>query len=149
MGNLTVDDAATGHDEEIVVSLPETVLTDLAGLEASWQDSPEEPATADCTATRQERRESPRRTPEEFKGDLRLAVAGFPMRLLNLSETGLLAETNQRLCPGRSVDVFLRYGGKRQVLKATVIRSAMHALSPEAIFRTALQFDGKLSLQEP
>lgn len=147
MGDLTADEVCTGGDEEVVVSLPETALDDLEGLEASWQDASEESASTSEAPTH-ERRETPRHTPEDVKGDLRLAVAGFPMRLVNLSATGLLAETNQRLCPGRTVDVFLRYGGTRQVLKASVIRSTMHALTPEAIFRTALQFEGKLSLRD-
>ena len=88
------------------------------------------------------------REPHEFKVELRLAVAGFPMRLVNLSSTGLLAETNQRLCPGRTVDVFLRYGGVRKVLRATVIRSSMHAVAPNPVFRAALQFEDTLALQD-
>jgi hypothetical protein len=70
------------------------------------------------------------------------------MRLVNLSRTGLLAETNQRLCPGRTVDVFLRYGGVRKVLRATVIRSTMHAVAPNPVFRAALQFEDELALQD-
>jgi hypothetical protein len=70
------------------------------------------------------------------------------MRLVNLSSTGLLAETNQRLCPGRTVDVFLRYGGIRRVLRATVIRSTMHAVAPNPVFRAALQFEDVLQLQD-
>jgi hypothetical protein len=97
---------------------------------------------------RQERRGAERREPHEFKAELRLAVAGFPMRLVNLSSSGLLAETNQRLCPGRTVDVFLRYGGVRKVLRATVIRSSMHAVAPNPVFRAALQFEDTLALQD-
>jgi hypothetical protein len=97
---------------------------------------------------RQERRGAERKEPHEFKVELRLAVAGFPMRLVNLSSTGLLAETNQRLCPGRTVDVFLRYGGVRKVLRATVIRSSMHAVAPNPVFRAALQFEDVLALQD-
>jgi hypothetical protein len=97
---------------------------------------------------RTERRGAVRKEPHEFKSELRLAVAGFPMRLVNLSSTGLLAETNQRLCPGRTVDVFLRYGGIRRVLRATVIRSTMHAVAPNPVFRAALQFEDVLKLQD-
>ena len=89
-----------------------------------------------------------RKEPHEFKSELRLAVAGFPMRLVNLSSTGLLAETNQTACPGRTVDVFLRYGGIRRVLRATVIRSTMHAVAPTPVFRAALQFEDVLKLQD-
>ena len=157
-------------DPELIESLPEGSLDDLfAGLEASLQQTPSsntpepakeaEPAQAPPppeplneepagTPARVERRGAVRKEPHEFKSELRLAVAGFPMRLVNLSSTGLLAETNQRLCPGRTVDVFLRYGGIRRVLRATVIRSTMHAVAPTPVFRAALQFEDVLKLQD-
>ena len=149
-------------DEEIVVKLPEEASLDdlIAGLEASWQGAgpPKlgaepptpsvEPPLTQPPPQRQERRGAERREPHQFKVELRLAVAGFPMRLVNLSSTGLLAETNQRLCPGRTVDVFLRYGGVRKVLRATVIRSSMHAVAPNPVFRAALQFEDTLALQD-
>ena len=162
-------------DPEVIASLPEASLDDLfAGLEASLQQVPSstvpDPAKAApsesvnetapaaieglrkdefaAEATRVERRGAVRKEPHEFKSELRLAVAGFPMRLVNLSATGLLAETNQRLCPGRTVDVFLRYGGIRRVLRATVIRSTMHAVAPNPVFRAALQFEDVLKLQD-
>jgi PilZ domain len=151
-------------DDEIVVKPSgEASLDDLiAGLEATWQGigaaktqaepasarPVEEPPPSPAPAQQIERRGAERREPHEFKAELRLAVAGFPMRLVNLSATGLLAETNQRLCPGRTVDVFLRYGGVRKVLRATVIRSSMHAVAPTPVFRAALQFEDTLALQD-
>jgi hypothetical protein len=156
-----MSDPPKDPDEEIVVKLPEGASLDdlIAGLEASFQGpveapnpSPEQPAEAPVEAAappqRPERRGARRKEPHEFKVELRLAVAGFPMRLVNLSSTGLLAETNQRLCPGRTVDVFLRYGGVRKVLRATVIRSSMHAVAPNPVFRAALQFEDTLALQD-
>jgi hypothetical protein len=155
-----MSDPLRDPDEEIVVKLPEEASLDdlIAGLEASWQGpaaaetGPSQPTTPPPTEAptpqRQERRGAQRKEPHEFKVELRLAVAGFPMRLVNLSSTGLLAETNQRLCPGRTVDVFLRYGGVRKVLRATVIRSSMHAVAPNPVFRAALQFEDTLALQD-
>jgi hypothetical protein len=155
-----MSDPLPDPDEEIVVKLPEEASLDdlIAGLEASWQapiapkTQAEPPAAAGATPPdppkQEERRGAERREPHEFKVELRLAVAGFPMRLVNLSSTGLLAETNQRLCPGRTVDVFLRYGGVRKVLRATVIRSSMHAVAPNPVFRAALQFEDTLALQD-
>lgn len=162
-----MSDPLPDPDEEIVVKLPEEASLDdlIAGLEASWQgpklsDAPADPASPPPPAAqarleepptppqRVERRGAERKEPHEFKVELRLAVAGFPMRLVNLSSTGLLAETNQRLCPGRTVDVFLRYGGVRKVLRATVIRSSMHAVAPNPVFRAALQFEDTLALQD-
>jgi len=149
-------------DPEFLVSMPDGSLDDLfADLEASLK--PTIPPTSDATApptpeakrdeppaapARVERRRAVRREAHEFKTELRLAVAGFPMKLVNLSATGLLAETSQRLCPGRTVDVFLRYGGIRRVLRATVIRSSMHAVAPTPVFRAALQFEDVLTLQD-
>ena len=151
-------------EPDLIVSLPEGSLDDLfAGLEASLKQTPsstepaqappeptqeEPPVLPPVTPARVERRGAVRKEPHEFKSELRLAVAGFPMRLVNLSSTGLLAETNQRLCPGRTVDVFLRYGGIRRVLRATVIRSTMHAVAPNPVFRAALQFEDVLTLQD-
>jgi hypothetical protein len=168
-----MSDPSPDDDPELIVSLPEGSLEDLfAGLEASLKETPSakapEPTTAEPptqeapaepagpptatapppAAARVERRGAVRKEPHEFKSELRLAVAGFPMRLVNLSSTGLLAETNQRLCPGRTVDVFLRYGGIRRVLRATVIRSTMHAVAPNPVFRAALQFEDVLTLQD-
>ena len=164
-----MSDPRPDDDPELIVSLPEGSLDDLfAGLEASLnanavlhyagaRDRPEpDPAAplhhptrvAPAAPVRVERRGAVRKEPHEFKSELRLAVAGFPMRLVNLSSTGLLAETNQRLCPGRTVDVFLRYGGIRRVLRATVIRSTMHAVAPTPVFRAALQFEDVLKLQD-
>lgn len=160
-----MSDSLPDPDDEIVVKLPEEASLDdlIAGLEATWQTAtpptaapapePPPPPTVEepppsPPAQRVERRGAARREPHEFKAELRLAVAGFPMRLVNLSATGLLAETNQRLCPGRTVDVFLRYGGVRKVLRATVIRSSMHAVAPNPVFRAALQFEDTLALQD-
>jgi len=166
-----MSDPRPDDDPELIVSLPEGSLDDLfADLEASLkqtpsaepakepapappppapsEESPKEEAATPSPSPRVERRGAVRKEPHEFKSELRLAVAGFPMRLVNLSSTGLLAETNQRLCPGRTVDVFLRYGGIRRVLRATVIRSTMHAVAPNPVFRAALQFEDVLTLQD-
>jgi len=156
-----MSDSLPDPDEEFVVKLPEEASLDdlFAGLESSRQTASEpKPETEPPKSPQEElpppapqrleRRGAERREPHEFKVELRLAVAGFPMRLVNLSSTGLLAETNQRLCPGRTVDVFLRYGGVRKVLRATVIRSSMHAVAPNPVFRAALQFEDALALQD-
>jgi hypothetical protein len=164
-----MSDPRPDDDPELIVSLPEGSLDDLFnGLEASLKQTPTSTTTvpakdpepveanqpeppkeeAPAAPVRVERRGAVRKEPHEFKSELRLAVAGFPMRLVNLSATGLLAETNQRLCPGRTVDVFLRYGGIRRVLRATVIRSTMHAVAPNPVFRAALQFEEVLKLQD-
>src|SRR5687767_11133070 len=110
-------DPRPDDDPELIVSLPEGSLDDLfAGLEASLKQEPDSttepepsaesvqllppeppqgelPAVAEASAAPEhaERRGAVRKEPHEFKSELRLAVAGFPMRLVNLSSTGLLA----------------------------------------------------------
>jgi hypothetical protein len=160
-----MSDSRPDDDPALIVSLSAGSLDDLfASLEASRHQTPSVPTPEPVTQPKSghaapalsrddkapspvERRGAARKEPHEFKSELRLAVAGFPMRLVNLSSTGLLAETSQRLCPGRTVDVFLRYGGIRRVLRATVIRSTMHAVAPNPVFRAALQFEDVLKLQ--
>jgi hypothetical protein len=148
-------ESPTADAEPIVAEADAVIVTEEPATEAmeapleaapAADASPAGPATAEADGP--ERRGAIRRDAHEFKGELRLAVAGFPMHLVNLSRTGLLAETNQRLCPGRTVDVFLRYGGVRKVLRATVIRSTMHAVAPNPVFRAALQFEDELALQD-
>jgi hypothetical protein len=127
---------------EPVVTVIDTASLDarFAELEASWRE------TTDPDGDGPERRGSTRLNPLEFAADLRLRVAGFPMRLVNLSSTGLLAETPHRLCPGRTVDLFLRHGATRRVIKAVVVRSTLHALTPQPLFRAALQFEEELQI---
>src|SRR4029434_7564766 len=95
-----MSDSLPDPDEELVVKLPDEASLDdlIAGLESTWKgpSSPkpqEEPPkltqeeTPPPAAQRQERRGAERREPHEFKVELRLAVAGFPMRLVNLSRS--------------------------------------------------------------
>jgi len=138
---LSADEPAVAPEVEPEPVAPTEAAAVVAAPEPTQASSAPEPGGP-------ERRGAVRHEAHEFKTELRLAVAGFPMRLVNLSRTGLLAETNQRLCPGRTVDVFLRYGGVRKVLRATVIRSTMHAVAPNPVFRAALQFEDELALQD-
>src|SRR5688572_25525750 len=105
-----MSDPSPDDDPDLIVSLPEGSLDELfADLEASLKEAPAsqaaeapaEPPTAEPLAEEPvkeeparatapvERRGAVRKEPHEFKSELRLAVAGFPMRLVNLSSTGL------------------------------------------------------------
>jgi hypothetical protein len=128
----------------------------IARLEADWQAvtvSPGDgsvivPATVVEDAP-VDRRQARRLTPEEFAADLRLTVAGAAeVKPINLSATGVLTETTQRLCPGRTVDLFLRFNGVRRVVRARVVRCSVHAVSPRPLFRAALQFEDPCRLPE-
>src|SRR5262245_48431291 len=60
---------------------------DAASNHADADSKKEQP---DPPPARPDRRRSVRREAHEFKVEMRLAVAGFPMKLVNLSSTGLL-----------------------------------------------------------
>jgi hypothetical protein len=96
-----------------------------------------------------DRRRAPRRLAAEFGQDLRISLPGAAeARPVDISATGVLTETTHRLCPGRTVDLFLRLNGVRRVLRARVVRSSVHALSPRPLFRAALQFEDPGRLPE-
>lgn len=98
----------------------------------------------------EERRISRRSSPEEIGADLKLIVRGAADALpINLSETGILAETTSRLRPGTSVELLLQIDGVRRMLRATIVRSVVHSLSPKPVFRTAFRFEEPTKLPEP
>lgn len=120
---------------------------ELMGPQPAEQISPDE--TGADAAVPPERRVAPRRTPEEFSGSLRVTVPGAAdAQPINLSETGFLMETSNRLRPGSIVEVFLRFNGVRQVLRATIVRSVVHSLTPKPLFRTAFKFEEPTKLPE-
>lgn len=109
----------------------------------------QETKAAPASAADVERRQSRRRPAEEFGHDLRLTLPGVAeARPIDISATGVLAETTHRQCPGRTVDLFLRINGTRRVVRARVIRSVVHAISPRPLFRVALQFEDHSGLPE-
>lgn len=96
-----------------------------------------------------DRRQSPRREPAAFGREIKLTVRGAAeARPIDLSETGLLAETNSRLLPGTVVELLLQIDGTRHLLRATIVRSVVHALSPRPLFRTAFRFEEPANLPE-
>lgn len=122
--------------EAVSHPLPEPVMTSGPGA-----DSPD--------AKDSDRRRARRRPAEQFGQDLRISLPGAAeARAIDVSSTGVLAETTQRLCPGRTVDLFLRLNGTRRVVRARVVRSTVHAVSPRTIFRAALQFEDACTLPE-
>ena len=70
-----------------------------------------------------DRRRSPRRTParDEPLSQVRLR-AGRQLEVINVSDTGLLAEGEMRLLPGTHVDVHLVTAEGRSLIRSRVIR---------------------------
>ena len=96
-----------------------------------------------------ERLLAPRLGPGAFGRDVKVAVRGAAEAVpINLSETGILAETTSRLLPGTVVDLVLNLDGVRHLLRATIVRSVVHSLIPRPSFRTAFRFEEPTKLPE-
>jgi hypothetical protein len=95
-----------------------------------------------------DQREARRRSPEELAREVRVTVRGAAeARAINVSETGVLAETTSRLRPGTVVELILTFDGVRKMLRATIVRSMVHSLNPTT-FRTAFKFEKRTTLPE-
>ena len=95
-----------------------------------------------------ERREAPRFPVEAVGREVKLSIrGGSDAKPINLSETGLLAETTSRLRPGGAVELLLQIDGVRRSVRATVVRSMVHSLGP-TVFRTAFKFQERTKLPE-
>ena len=123
----------------------------LAQLESELSGASPEPAQAPPAAVAaavEERRAADRLPPSEVAGDIRLSVrGGADARPIDISKTGILAETTTRLRPGSPVELILQINGERRLLRATIIRSSVHSLGP-TLFRTAFRFDQPTTFPE-
>jgi hypothetical protein len=128
----------------------------FAQLEAELSPAAESPAAAaDPDAEllneldgRPDQRDAPRLSPDEVAREVRVTVRGAAeARAINVSETGVLAETTSRLRPGTVVELILTFDGVRRMLRATIVRSMVHSLNPTT-FRTAFRFEERTTLPE-
>jgi hypothetical protein len=129
----------------------------FAQLEAELSGA--EPAPPDVTADsdadllesldgQAELRDAPRLSPEEVAREVRVTVRGAAeAKAINVSETGVLAETTSRLRPGTVVELILTFDGVRRMLRAMIVRSMVHSLNPTT-FRTAFKFEERTTLPE-
>jgi len=98
---------------------------------------------------RPEQREARRLTPDQVAREVRVTVRGAAeAKAINVSETGVLAETTSRLRPGTVVELIVTFDGVRRMLRATIVRSMVHSLNPTT-FRTAFKFEERTTLPEP
>jgi len=120
----------------------ETELSPGAALE------PVQGAPAAVGADVEDRRAANRLPPSEVAGDIRLSIrGGADARPVDISKTGILAETTTRLRPGSPVELILQINGERRLLRATIVRSSVHSLGP-TLFRTAFKFDQPTTFPE-
>ena len=115
-----------------------------AGQPAASPD-PELQATAEG---HRDQRDAPRLSPDAVAREVRVTVRGAAeAKAINVSETGVLAETTSRLRPGTVVELILTFDGVRRMLRATIVRSMVHSLNPTT-FRTAFKFEERTTLPE-
>ena len=94
-----------------------------------------------------DRRRSPRRTPasDEPLSQVRLR-AGRQLEVINVSDTGMLAEGEMRLLPGTHVDVHLVTAEGRLLIRSRVIRAFVCRVCRDRIdYRGAIVFERPVS----
>jgi hypothetical protein len=81
---------------------------------------------------------------------LRLAPFGGQVTLVNISESGMLAESGLGLPPGREVTVSVTGGTTLFSVRARVVRTVIARIAPEGIrYHIGLAFTQHVSLPEP
>ena len=135
-----------GDDLDSLFAQLEAELTESTAPAAPDTDA-DEPASTE-PAGRAEQREAPRLSPDQVAREVRVTVRGAAeAKAINVSETGVLAETTSRLRPGTVVELILTFDGVRRMLRATIVRSMVHSLNPTT-FRTAFKFEERTTLPE-
>ena len=73
---------------------------------------------------------------------------GGQLRIIDASSYGALAETSERLLPGRNLDVHIVCVGGRVLVRARVARAYVSHVAADAIrFRAALAFERALDVR--
>lgn len=108
----------------------------------------QDPESLTATDEGHDLRDAPRLSPDQVAREVRVTVRGAAeAKAINVSETGVLAETTSRLRPGTVVELILTFDGVRRMLRATIVRSTVHSLNPTT-FRTAFKFEERTTLPE-
>lgn len=90
-----------------------------------------------------DRRRASRRAPavDEPLSQIRLR-AGRQLAVIDVSDTGVMAEGEMRLLPGTHVEVHLVTCDGRQLVRSRVVRAFVHQLcATRVLYRGALAFD--------
>ena len=147
---VSAGDASVDSNSDDLDALFAQLEAELGGPAAAPAASLEssEPAPVEEPDDRADLRDAPRLAPEDVAREVRVTVRGAAdAKAINVSETGVLAETTSRLRPGTVVELILTFDGVRRMLRATIVRSMVHSLNPTT-FRTAFKFEERTTLPE-
>ena len=118
--------------------------TDVTGAPRAQSDR----GCSITVAAIEDRRACDRRLPDEVSEDITFGIRVVAdARPIDISQTGILAETTTRLPPGTAVELVLQIDSEYHHLRATVVRSSVYSLAP-TVFRTAFNFDQPTTLPE-
>jgi hypothetical protein len=150
----TADPEATLDLNALMVEVDlEKLVIDLKDIPSSNEDEDDTPPGGSAgvsEAAKMERRMAIRLSSHEVGDNVQVSLPrAAKTGLVNVSESGVLIETNCQLFPGRTTDVFVKLRGERLALRATVVRCSIHALTSDGlIYRSALQFERVIDLAE-
>jgi hypothetical protein len=137
----------SSDDLDTLFAQLEAELTAAAPTPAPVVDD-SEPDLFEAVAGTADQRDARRLSPDEVAREVRVTVRGAAdAKAINVSETGVLAETTSRLRPGTVVELIITFDGVRRMLRASIVRSMVHSLNPTT-FRTAFKFEERTSLPE-
>lgn len=97
-----------------------------------------------------DRRRRPRRVPGADETLSRVRLRGArELTVKNISADGALVEGESRLLPGTHIDVHVTTRRGRMLVRARVLRAAVHHLTAESVcYRVALAFDTAIEVTD-
>jgi len=98
-----------------------------------------------------DRRHAARRTPRDREPLERIRLrTGRSVRVLNVSDQGVLAEGTARLLPGTHIDAHLVTPVGRVLVRSRVVRAWISALEQDGpVYRCALAFQQRVDTSDP
>ena len=96
-----------------------------------------------------DRRRWPRRKPSECPWLIEARLrSGTEVRVVDISNGGVLVETASQILPGAPVEIFLVAADQRWLVKGRIVRCHVSAIMPErgVRYRAALAFDEPVSI---
>jgi hypothetical protein len=102
-------------------------------------------------AAHSERRHAGRRTPRDREPLERIRLrTGREVKVLNVSDAGVLVEGTARLLPGTHVDAHIVTAAGRVLVRSRVVRAAISGLGNEGpVYRCGLAFQQRVDTSNP